>query len=462
MPFFLLHQKFSETADKFPGKAALQARIAPHRYKKYTYSEIIRFSKGIGFYFINKGIKKQDRIALILENGPEWPIFYFGILFSGAIVVPIDPQLTEQEIKNILLNSGAKFAISKANSDEIIKNLDDPPPYFNFPTADIDDVTSILYTSGTTATPKGVMLSHKNFSGNFSSIEQLRICNAADNVLSILPLHHSYPFMVTLLVPLCLGATVTYVKTLKPEDILSAMRETGVTILVGVPQLFYLFHKGIFEKIKRIPLPLRLVLMPFISKKIRKNFGSRLRFFVSGGARLEPRIAKDLSRVGFTILEGYGLTETSPVVTFNPLKKQKFGSVGIPIPEVEIKIANPGENGIGEVLIKGPNVMKGYYKRQQETGEVIEDGWFHSGDLGYIDKEGYLFLTGRQKEIIVLSSGKNIYPEEIEAHYQKSLFIKEVCVLGVLKGGFTEELGAIIVPDIEYFKKVGVVNVRQK
>ncbi|MCX5716346.1 MAG: AMP-binding protein [Candidatus Omnitrophica bacterium] len=187
-----------------------------------------------------------------------------------------------------------------------------------------------------------------------------------------------------------------------------------------------------------------------------------MRFFASGGARLDPKVAKGLSGLGFKILEGYGLTETSPIVTFNPVRKQKFGSVGMVIPDVEIKILNPDKNKTGEVLIKGPNVMKGYYKRPKETEEVLKSGWFYSGDFGHIDKDGYLFLTGRLKEIIVLSSGKNIYPEEIETHYQKSPFIKELCVLGILKEGATEELGAVIVPDAEHFKKIGEVNIREK
>ena len=461
MPFFLLHQKFLEMANKFPDKTALRSRISAGEYKKYTYAEVAGLSKAAGIYFINQGIKKSDRIALILENGLEWPVFYFGILFSGAIAVPVDPQLTEPEIKNILSDSGAKFVISASNSDEIMKNLKAAPPDFRFPEVAIEDPASILYTSGTTASPKGVVLSHRNLSGNHDSVDRLNICSESDNVISLLPLHHAYSFAITLELPLFKGASVTYIRTLKPQEIISAMRETGVTMLIGVPQLFYLFHKGIFEKIKEIPAVFRFFLWPLIARKIRRNFGSKLRLFASGGARLEPKIVNDLLRLGFTVLEGYGLTETSPVVTFNFLMKQHPGSVGIPVPGVEIKISNPDRDGIGEVLIKGPNVMQGYYKRPKETEEVIKDGWFHSGDLGFIGADGYLVLTGRQKEVIVLSNGKNIYPDEIEQHYKKSPFIKELCVLGIFKEGITEELGAVIVPDMEYFRKTGDVNIRE-
>ena len=188
--------------------------------------------------------------------------------------------------------------------------------------------------------------------------------------------------------------------------------------------------------------------------KMHRPFGQALRFFACGGAKLNEEAARYLVKMGFTILEGYGLTETSPVVAFNPLKKQKIGSVGRVIPDVELKINNPDATGMGEVVIKGPNVTPGYYKQAEETLSVLKDGWFYSGDLGYIDKDGYLYITGRKKELIVLSSGKNIYPEEIESHYSKSPYIKEICVLGV--GAVEEErLSAVVVLDTDYCRKVG-------
>ncbi|MCX5716347.1 MAG: AMP-binding protein [Candidatus Omnitrophica bacterium] len=240
----MLHQKFLETAKNFSGKTALQIRQAAGEYRKYTYAQASGLARSVGFYFIEHGIQAQDRIAMILENGPEWPVFYFGILLAGATAVPIDPHLTEQEISNILADSGAKIVINKNTADEILKNLEPLNPDFKFPPIDSDSPASILYTSGTTAVPKGVVLTHRNFLGNLNSVSGLKIYNCRDNVLSILPLHHSYPFMATLVMPLLTGATVTYVPTLKPEEILSAMKETGVTILVGVPQLFCYFPQG--------------------------------------------------------------------------------------------------------------------------------------------------------------------------------------------------------------------------
>ena len=243
---------------------------------------------------------------------------------------------------------------------------------------------------------------------------------------------------------------------------------------MGVPQLYHLLHKAIFEKIPNplILLPvlkagnlarkaLRLNLNKILLKKLHQKFGSSLRFFASGGARLDPKVGRGLTLLGFTILEGYGLTETSPVVTFNPLKRVRIGSVGPPIPEVKIKINNPNRANIGEILIQGPNVMKGYYKKPKETLEVLKEGWFYSGDLGFIDKKGYLHLTGRSKEIIVLSSGKNIYPEEIENHYLKSPYIKEMCVLETTSAGLSS-LYAVVFPNVDYFRKTREINIQGK
>ncbi len=282
------------------------------------------------------------------------------------------------------------------------------------------------------------MLTHKNIFSNFQSIDKLKLFSDKDNFISILPLHHAFPFTVTLITPLFCRSRVTYASSLRSDELLDLMRETGVTVLAGVPQLFSLFYKNISDKIKNAPFLFRAPILGLIEilwqirrfsginlskmalPKIHRPFGRSLRFFISGGAKLNEEAARFLMKTGFIILEGYGLTETSPGVTFNLLKKQKIGSAGRAIPDVELKINDPDAAGMGEVLIKGPNVMKGYYNRAQETSSVLKDGWFYSGDLGHIDKDGYLYITGRKKEIIVLSSGKNIYPEEIESYYIKS------------------------------------------
>jgi len=497
-----IHKIFTQISSQFPDRICLQIKKGS-TWERWTYGETQDFSLRIGAFLIKEGFKKGDFAALCMENRPEWAIIYLGIMAAGLTCVPLDPQLTEQEIENLINDCAAKI-IFVSNAVFLDKNINKIKAGLNkivildldikeerllglaqvkstfheglvWPEVLSEDIASLIYTSGTTGSPKGVMLTHKNFCSNFQSIDKLKLFSDKDTFISILPLHHSYPFMITLITPLFSRARVTYTSSLRSDELLNLMREAGVTILVGVPQLFSLFYTIISEKMKKIPLIFRMPLFGLIEilwqirrfsginlsklalPKIHRPFGQALRFFACGGAKLNEEAARFLTKIGFTILEGYGLTETSPVVTFNPLKRQKVGSVGRVIPDVELKIDNPDASGMGEVVIKGLNVTKGYYNRADETLSVLKDGWFYSGDLGFIDKDGYLYITGRKKEIIVLSSGKNIYPEEIESHYAKSPYIKEICVLGVGQAE-EERLTAVVVPDAEYCRKVGQVD----
>jgi len=504
---YILPDKLKEIINQFPDKIVMQMK-KEDGYVKYTYREFYEVSQSVTHFLLGLGIKKGDRLAIVLENRPEWGMIYFGIMRTGAIAIPLDPQSGGEEIKFFLSDSESKmvFTSSKLLSlftgltdsmpslqkiialdferssekivsfSETISVVSDLKPITSMPEISPQDIASILYTSGTTGRPKGVMLTHKNFYSNFQSIDKLKLFSDKDNILSILPLHHSFPFMVTLIIPLFSQSKITYISSLKSDELLGCMRKTGITILVGVPQLLHLFYKNIIGKIKKVPFLIRMPLLGFIEilwlvrkftgiklaklalSKIHRAFGKNLRFFACGGAKLNEEAARFLVKIGFTILEGYGLTETSPVVTFNPLKKQKIGSVGKVIPGVELRIAEPDEHGVGEVVIKGPNVMRGYYKQDEETRKVFKDNWFYSGDLGYLDKQKHLRLTGRKKELIVLSSGKNISPEEVESHYAKSPFIKGLCVLATGKKE-EEKLMAVIVPDLDYYRKAGEVNI---
>ena len=489
---YCLFSRFQATAKAHSDAIACQIKEGA-AYQTYTYSQLYELSLKVATFLNQEGIIRQERVAILLENSPFWPAVYFGITAIGATAVPIDPKLTPFEVNNVLRDSQAKIIFTSEELylplKDFLKNILSFKKAVLYPFSGItqakanpeitvenkpDDIASILYTSGTTASPKGVMLTHKNFCSNFDSISLLKLITSKDNVVSLLPLHHSYPFMVTAILSLLGAAKVTFLNSLKSEDLLRTLRETQATVLVGVPQLYYLLHKAIFEKIKNPSLLLSILkvtgipkklfrfnLNKILLKKLHQNFGPSLRFFASGGARLEPKVAYELMLLGFTILEGYGLTETSPVVTFNPMRRVKIGSVGLPIPDVQIRINNPDSKNIGEVLIQGPNVMKGYYKKPKETAEVLKENWFYSGDLGYIDKDGYLYLTGRSKEVIVLSSGKNIYPEEIEAHYLKNPYIKEICVLETTANGLSS-LHAIVYPNIDYFRKTKEVNIQGK
>lgn len=487
-------EQLRRITSKFPDKTALQVK-RNGTWFKLTYKQLEDKSLKVSSFLVREGLRKNDACAIILENRPEWAVIYLGIVAAGLTCVPLDTLLSPDEINNLIRDSEAKviFCSRDIFANKIDKRLKegsakivllDMPeceggnlvgfpnlegvPVGNSVMPDIfeQDIASLIYTSGTTGQPKGVLLSHFNICSNAASILKLNFCSRSDNALSILPLHHTYAFMVTLIVPLFLGATVTYCFSLRLEELSRAIKEGGVTVLVGVPQLFSMLYKGISGRVKKFRFLPLFVLSLFIRSGIRRMLGASLRLLVSGGARLDPEVGEGLSGLlGIKLIEGYGLTETSPVVTLNPLKKVKFGSVGLPIPGVQIKILGPDSSGVGQVLIKGPNVMPGYFKHPEWTGAVIKEGWFYSGDLGYTDAEGYLFLVGREKDVIVLGSGKNIYPEELEEYYGKSPYIKEVCIMDVKEerfGRLTDTLHAIVVPNLEYFKEKNEANVHAK
>lgn len=451
-------------------------------WKTMTYDDFSLLTNSISSAILEIGIKAGDRIAIISENRPEWCAAYMAILMCGGIAVPIDMQLGSEEIKNLLMDSEAKIVFYSSKTEaNVLKAIEksrikainlDASNFvlalgYKLPSisSQPDDIASIIYTSGTTGTPKGVMLMHDNFCSDAEAVIKSGLISHSDNILSILPLHHAYPFMCTFLVPIFLGASVTFAPGLKASDIISTTKDKNITIVVAVPRLLEMIRNGIVSKIKEkkaifwiLSVLIKTIgtirkwtdinIGKAIFKPVHKNFPS-LRFFASGGAKLEPSIMIDLEAMGFTIIEGYGLSETSPIITFNPLKKRKPGSAGRPLPDVQIKI-----NSNGEIMVKGNMVMKGYYKNPKATSEIIKDGWFYTGDTGYIDSEGYLFITGRKKEVIVLSSGKNIYPEDVEKLYGHIPLIKEICVVGI-----EDSLHAVIVPDFEYAKKALIGNI---
>jgi long-chain acyl-CoA synthetase len=498
---------FFKSAGQFKDNIAFN--YFDQNWKTVTYGGLLIKAKRIASYLIKNGIHKGDRIAILSENRYEWCAAYLGISLSGGIAVPVDAQFGPDELENLIGDSESKMVFHSSKTGENISkalaglsavssidaaNFDTPafddmcntPDIGKYPELSEDDIASLIYTSGTTGVPKGVLLTHGNFCSDLAAILQAGIIEPGDNFIAILPYHHTYSFMGNFLLPISSGLSITFPPSLKGPELLSTMREKGVTILVGVPQLIELIRNGIIGKIRHLPLFLSVIMLGVlkISGKIRMvtginpgkiifksahlALGEQMRLFASGGAKLNPEVMKDLEALGFTVLEGFGLTETSPVVTFNsPNIKRKPGSIGKALPPAEIKIISPEtrkEAGImeeGEIVIRGPMVMKGYYKNSQATEEVLKDGWFHSGDLGYKDREGYIFVTGRLKEVIVLSSGKNIYPDEVESQYLKIPLIKEICVTGIEDKGMVESLQAIIVPDFEYAKSARIGNLHE-
>ena len=491
-------------ASHAPDRMAMQVKVG-EAYRTYTYRELAQRVQGLAAGLVHHGLQAGERVAIVLENRPEWAMAYLSILAAGGTAVPLDIQLTQQELRTLLFESGSQKIFVSAKTWPLLKDnfsklfiimLDAQPDVpgwrwdelvaqgeqhgFSEARVHPDDVASLLYTSGTTGKPKGVLLTHRNCLSNAKSIMSFGLASAEDNFLVMLPLHHTYPFMIAFLVPLLLGARMTFLRTFKGPELMQCLQETQVTIFVGVPQIFAMVRRAIFDQASRQPPLLRLIFFAllavagfahrltglslgrFLFHSLHKRFGGSLRLLCNGGAKLDQQVAHDLDRLGFTIRDGYGLTETSPVVSFNPMGQPKPGSVGLPIPGVEVRIHEPDAGGVGEVVVRGLNVMKGYDRNPEATADAVRDGWFHTGDLGYLDVDGYLFLTGRSKELIVTAGGKNIYPEELEAEYLKSPAIAELCLIGLERTGEGGEgLHAVVVPNFEHLKGQRIPDIRQ-
>jgi long-chain acyl-CoA synthetase len=470
-------------------------RIAFHyfegEWKRMTFGEFFSRAMTLTSRLSDTGVKRGERVAVISENRPDWCAAYLAVLLNGCIAVPIDIQLGAEDARNIFKDADMKSVFCSAKMEAVAAEAvgKDRIKLINIDSVDFagndgisfdrsrlvvdaapDDLASIIYTSGTTGNPKGVMLTHKNFCSDADAAISAGVVSPSDNVLSILPLHHTYPFMCNFMMAVGYGATVTFGHGLKGADIVDAVKTGGVTILLGVPRLFDMLRNGIMAKMAERPFAPVLFRLMNICGSIRRATGINLgklvfgtihanfrtvRFFCSGGARLEPASMLGLEALGFTVLEGYGLTETSPIITFNPITKRKPASVGRALSGAEIRIVD------GEIVVRGPMVMAGYYKNPVATAEVIKEGWFHTGDLGRIDEEGYVFITGRKKEVIVLSSGKNIYPEDIEKAYYGIPLIKEIGIAGVEVRGAVDFIKAIVVPNLDYAKEHGIGDIHE-
>lgn len=446
----------------------------------YSYKDLLVSAKYLGEML---NIEKDDRVVIFSENRPEFIFAFFGVWEKEGISVNIDGGYTSDQVAYVLKDSEPKYMFtSSANLEAALEakeisgsnveiiNFDTvavpesyKPEISGISTPEDEKVIVILYTSGTTGEPKGVMLTFKNIMSNMKAVEELKIVQPEDKILSMLPFHHILPLCTNILLPLYLGSLVVILKELSSDSIKGAMGKYKISVVIGVPRLWEMFHKGIMGKIKASKLIFTLFKIceklqnPAISKKVFKKiheaFGGHMKLLASGGAKLDAEIMRDFTTMGFLMLEGYGLTETSPLISFNRPEAVKAGTVGFPIPGVEVKI---GEDG--EILAKGPNIMKGYYKKPEATKEVIEeDGWFHTGDLGFFDGK-HLTITGRKKEMIVLSNGKNINPGDIETELMKgSELIKEVAVVE-----HKNHLLALICPDFDLAKTKGIVNIKEE
>jgi long-chain acyl-CoA synthetase len=520
MPTF--YQRFQESARKFPDNVALEIQRA-ETVERVTFAELSRMAESVGKWLSNR-VPAGARVAILASNHPRWVAAYLGIIASGRTAVPLDTAFHADQVKTLLVDSGASLlfcdgkhfaAAAEAVGGTYIglvmtsaegewglnpqKSSQHPQWHGDldsiFATGsdgfvpvvpDENDLAALLYTSGTTADPKGVMLTHANLVGEANAVFGVVSIGPSDALLGILPMFHVLAQMANLFLPLFNGSRVVYLETLNTTELLRALHERDITAFCVVPQFFYLIHERIFKELtKRGKLTLRLVrtLMALnrglrrvginagkiFFGKIHATFGNRMRYLVTGGSRFDPAISRDFYSFGIDVLNAYGLTETTGGAFLNRPGRIVFGSVGPPLPSVEARIVDPqrveeGAPEAGEIAIRGAIVMKGYWNRPQATNEILRDGWLYTGDLGYFDSDGNLFITGRRKDIIVLANGKNVYPEEIETHYLQSPYVKEICVMALesrLGDPTSERLYGVIVPNFDLLRERKIVNTKE-
>ena len=461
-------------ASRIPDRVALQM-ANEGEWERYTYAETYALARQVAWQLWQSGLRKDDRVVLVSENQPEWCIAYLASVQIGAAVVPLDVQTPTREIlaiteftdatlilvsENVLEQSGKALAaagrglhninenckIAGANIVEGVSNPDTEAVEIpvDFPDVEVtpDTVASIIFTMGTTVEAKGAMLTHGGFISNVQAVAKALPPIDTERILSVLPLYHALSFSCSLLMALYSGTTATYVNALRPTTLLETMREAKTTAFIGVPRLFQMLQRTIERQAARADAPGNT-----LAEKAQAIMGGEIRVLVSGGASLAGAIYDGFQKFGMTLYQGYGMTETAPVLSVNPYLKSKPGSVGPAVEGVELQIDNPDSNGIGEIIAKGPSTMKGYYRNPDATAKAIRDGWLYTGDLGYIDEGGYLYLTGHCKDIIVPASGKNVYPVELEALYRESPAISEICVVGIpYEDGSDTAIHAVIVP----------------
>jgi long-chain acyl-CoA synthetase len=477
------------------------------RNEQYTYADMRELATRAAGFLASEGIKPGDRVMLVSHNAPEWGMTYFGVLKTGASCIPVDPESSVDEIVNFArAGEAAGIVISTRLNDEHVELKEkltaaglSPRIWlfdevFAIPDERTEDerlallpsrvtaqsLASLIFTSGTTGRPKGVMLSHRNLTSMVSMLSSVFDMTTKDGVLSVLPLHHTFEFSTGFLTPLSRGAQITYLPELTGDALARAIKNGHVTGMVGVPALWELLHRRIKNKLyersdwigKTADAMIKANVWirdntpfnfgPVAFYPIHEGMGGRIRYFVSGGSALSETIQKDFQGLGFTILEGYGLTEASPVLTVTrPENRMLTGSVGRPLPGVEVKISEPDASGVGEVIARGPNVMLGYFADENATREALVERWLYTGDLGKLDDDGNLFLVGRSKEIIVDTNGKNVYPDELEEIYANSPHVKELSIVG-LPDGIGEKVACLVVADDEYDITLSRAELRRK
>ena len=504
------YELFADAAARHASRVAIELQRR-NTLDHFTYERLRDMAERTAAWLAVIGIAPGDRCAILSDNDAHWCAAYLGVLRRGAVAVPLDTAYKSTQIETLVRDSGVRvmFASPKyaetvttalaasavdcrvvwlhgehaggVSFDAMVSGRMPAPPLPASP-AQPEDPAVILYTSGTTSDPKGVVLTHANLLAEREGAFAIVRVSEADCILGVLPLFHALAQMANLLLPLSIGARVVFLETVNTTELLRALKERGVTIFACVPQFFYLIHQRVTSEVAKRGVVSRRLFRVLVDvngrlRRVGVNLGRLffgrvhavvgrgMRVMVTGGSRFDPEIGRDLYGMGFNILQAYGLTETSGAATLMRQGDHHLGTVGPPLPGVEIRIAPKAaaddDAGDGEILIRGPVVMREYFRRPEATASAFADGWLRTGDLGRLDDGGRLVITGRSKEIIVLSSGKNIYPEEIEAAYRKSALIKEICVLGLARPGepSAERLYAVVVPNEEVVRERKVANI---
>ena len=498
-----LPELFTITVERFPDNRCFSIYEPDNLF--FTYKQAYDRINTVSSYLREQGVERGVKVALTGKNSPEWTIAYLSVLFAGGTVVPIDYQLHTEEMQSLLDFSGAGILfvdVEKYDSfDTPGRNLlkvslsPERPHYILDLTAESEtdihgempletDLAAILYTSGTTGNQKGVMLTHKNLvSDCFLSQGHMEILST-DVFYALLPLHHSYTMLAVFIEAISVGAEIVFAKKLVVSQILKDLKQGKVTMFLAIPLLFNKMLKALINGVKeKGPVIYGIIrglmyVSGFIKKTTGVNPGKKMfgfllsklsletnRICICGGGPLPSSTFSMFNQLGIDFVQGYGLTETSPIVALNPIEHYKETSVGAVVPRTEMKILDPDETGSGEILIKGPMVMKGYYKNEEATKEVFtEDGWFKTGDVGYLDEENYLYLTGRKKSLIVTEGGKNVFPEEIEDHFQLDDEIEQVLVRGYVldEKMKTEGIEVLFYPNEEAVKELSPEQMRKR
>ncbi len=466
------------------------------------------------------GVSRGTHVAIIGKNSPEWAKAYLAISMAGGINVPVDPLLSENEIRQLLAGGKVEAVFADPKFIDILtdsplgeheqyrlvslerESSHNKPPKdgdapedlsvhttvhtidelhragsnasetITLPEPDSSDTAAIIFTSGTTGSPKGVVLTHSNIVSDVIACEHaisghLEIGN--ERFLSVLPVNHMFECTAGFLLPIYMGCHITYARSLRSRYLMEDIRSSGTTVMLGVPLLFQKMVEGIHRAVEKAPLVRRkmfysVMAMVKAGEKVGKfNLGrtlfrslrekaglGSLKFFISGGAALPFFVSQEMNRLGLTILQGYGLTEASPVLTINPADAPRNETIGPPLPGVQVRVLDPSPEGIGELAFKGPMIMKGYYHDDETTARVLHDGWLATGDIGFVDQDGFVHVCGRSKNLIVTAAGKNVYPEEVEAELNRQPFILETMVYGRQKGNTAgEDVCCVVVPDFE-------------